>query len=498
MKKVAVLCILAIAVILSPGGVYARGGPKIGFVALAPGPDGSLETGARSLILASPDGGIETVFEDWKLGAEAAWSPDGDILAYVTLQSPYAGGYSPDFDLFSAPPEPLPEARLYLMENGQHSPPLTETGFAANLKWSPRGDAILLTLREDTDGNGQLTYDDHPLPYLLDVSSRALIPIQMPSGATGGFYMGWAPDGSAFHIAAELGTGEWWLGLFSPDGGLADVITEHDALDATAITWAPDGSALAYVRITGADGYTGPRQVMIYDLETNESRPISEPMAGVQYISWSPAGGLLAFVAIPEGGPVTLFIFNPGADSMITFAGPDMLYYSRLAFSPDGRWIAFLSDPGEGMEQIFLLEIGAEGFVRLTQGGNAELSGLDWSPDGRYLAFTYATDDTDGDGQITGFDFRSLMIASAPDWSVVPVSRPDSEAVRAESFAWSPGGRWLAYVARTDTDGDGAITSDDWDQLFVIGTGGDFPSRDSGVLLTRGMSVVSHSIRWVP
>jgi tricorn protease len=99
-------------------------------------------------------------------------------------------------------------------------------------------------------------------------------------------------------------------------------------------------------------------------------------------------------------------------------------------WSPDGKTIAFISD-ASGEDQIYLVaQDGSAKPEPLTTTNAGQLGNLRWSPDGSRLAFS------DCNGKIW-----ALTVAGK---TLVEVAK--EEFGRANDFAFSPDGQWLAYT----------------------------------------------------
>ncbi|QJD70108.1 biopolymer transporter Tol [Xanthomonas campestris pv. badrii] len=154
----------------------------------------------------------------------------------------------------------------------------------------------------------------------------------------------WSPDGREIAFARQAPDGSCRIMIAAAAGTAASrEVTRCDGADMLSFSWSPDGRALLFGSMTGAQGAPRIRRL---DLETDQ---------------WQ----ALAYDAQP----------------------PDFDYAPR--YSPDGRWIVFLRNPQLGD----LWRIPAHGGTaeRLTH-DNADIRGWSWLPDGSGLIFARRVD----------------------------------------------------------------------------------------------------------
>lgn len=171
----------------------------------------------------------------------------------------------------------------------------------------------------------------------------------------------------------------WWLNLQT---GEHKPLFQTLNLPGSNPRWSPDGAWLSY---TATDG------VRLYNLQTGESRLVSNPhTAGAE---WSPDSTtlLLRDVTVLENQQTItqVLVYQIAADKTITL-GPDTDHETLFAtWSPDGGWIAMLRRDltVEQGDQIWVMRADGSNVHPLTQTPNLVHGRLAWSRDGQYLLY---------------------------------------------------------------------------------------------------------------
>jgi TolB protein len=189
------------------------------------------------------------------------------------------------------------------------------------------------------------------------------------------------------------------------------------------------------------------RDLYRVDAATGLATRLTDTPAGDFEPALSPDGRTLAFTSSRDGDAeiYTMPAAGGHAHRLTAFYRDDW----GAAWSPDGRTLAFLSDR-EGDARVFLMAPDGTGQRRLTSTpGRIEVAdrpdgaAVDgpqeaaptWSPDGRHLAYVVRSDGA-----------AAVWVADVAP-GAAPPRRLSDRADVADAPAWSPDGRHLVYVA---------------------------------------------------
>ena len=201
----------------------------------------------------------------------------------------------------------------------------------------------------------------------------------------------------------------------------ATVTLPTDGRDPPEIAWSPDGQCLAYV----LDG-----RLWIYNLSQHTSHALFAAEDRLWGTLWSPDGCCIATIALEETTCCrgTVWVVN-AANGKAQEAGP-------ASPPPEGAigHVVWWSPSGDRL-LIGGLGASSSSIYDLTDDTTTkmEVSAIGWSPDGRYL--------------LTG-DFALIdALTGQPHVSLRPTKPTCQQKKGPKSWAWSPGGRYLAGIA---------------------------------------------------
>lgn len=161
--------------------------------------------------------------------------------------------------------------------------------------------------------------------------------------------------------------------------------------------------------------------------------------------AFSPDGNQVAFVwAGEKGGYAHIYISQIGAaDSPRRLTNySDPAFEFAPAWSPDGRYIAFFRFDQKAQTLAVFVTAALGGSERrlYTVKSRRKVDALDWSPDGKYLALS--------DSPIPDAASQILLL-SLDTLDVHPVTSPAAGILGDSSPAFSPDGKYLAFVRNT-------------------------------------------------
>ena len=371
--------------------------------------------GGLELFVKPVDGGLERPLptgETTVQGAYPAWSPRGDMVAFL---SRHADGRRP----------------LYLVSPHGGTPRMLTTIDGVGLCWSPDGGHIAFADRTDRTQ----AFAIYSLPVAGGERRRLTSP---PPASFGDTHCSFSPDGR--WLAVTRYETRHKANVFLVDRNASGALPTRqltDGLDGIrGIAWTPTGDAIVAGAAHGlwrvpVDGRRKP--VLIAGLEGGANSPsFSRPAAGrparlvYQYYQrdvniwrWMRNGGRSGvtsritdstwfddFPSLSPDGTRIVFASNRTSVNELWVANADGSNARQLTFfrgplvispqwSPDGRRIAFSSESG-GNRDIYVIDADGSALRRLTAERSDE-GNPSWSRDGQWI---YFRSDRTGLGQL--------------------------------------------------------------------------------------------------
>ncbi|HEX5973151.1 MAG TPA: DPP IV N-terminal domain-containing protein [Gemmatimonadaceae bacterium] len=305
---------------------------------------------------------------------------------------------------------------------------------------SPDGATIAITARGMPFAqwwrNGHSHLDESEIWLVHDVAvGSTATPRYEPvtrGGAKSGWPM-WSPDGATIYFMSDRsGSENLWSRAAS--GGEPRQLTRFTSGRLLWPAISADGRAITFERDCGVWTYDvagGQAHQVSVALRGAPAGPGTEHLTltnGIQQLALSPDAKKVAFVvhgevfaaSAKDGGDAARVTDTPGAEE-------------QIAWAPDSRRLAYSSDRN-GAWNIYLYDFATRTEKQLTRGRDNDITPR-WSPDGTQLAFERG-----------GRELHVLDVASGADRKLATAWLSIPPFVDTREVAWSPDGKWLAYV----------------------------------------------------
>ena len=284
---------------------------------------------ARLTVTFTPDEPLAPAAEYTLLVTQELADDDGEgLIAPAVTEFTTTDAEPPASQLVFAS---LTDSQIYSVRtDGTGRRRLTSEGRNARPSWSPDGrriafsrdygnDADIYVMDADGENVVQRTVDSHLWPARVCC---------VPGGLRS---VVWSPDGLWLAVSTEgLYDSDIWV-IPADDDGSAPI---HLATGARSPAWSPDGLRIAFVRVSGDDGYDA---VGMMNADGTDTIMLTPARGGRYGLGWSPDGLHIAssvcevvcdvFVMAADGTDV-----RPLTDVGIAGWGG--------SWSPDGRWVA--------------------------------------------------------------------------------------------------------------------------------------------------------------
>jgi dipeptidyl aminopeptidase/acylaminoacyl peptidase len=327
-----------------------------------------------------------------------------------------------------------------------------------DLRWSPDGTHLALTVSEPSKGAERLTHI-----WLYSAATGDVR--QFTYSAKSESHARWSNDGKTLGFLSDRDE-QKQIFLISMQGGEARRLTEGKRA-IQDFAWSPDGKQIAFLAPEPKSDEEEKKEkdkddakrvdlddkhgwLWLVDVASGKTRPIAGKPWEFTSVQWTPAGDKLIVVATdhPESDQETNRIFSvtPADGKMLLIAAPRGPF-GEVKIAPDGKQIAYIGSRVDGPQphDFFLQPIEGGSARNLTAKSiDRPVEGYSWRADGKLIALV-----TEG--------FRNRMFATDPMGSAEPLLSPKMTIGGLEATPNSA----IAFIGATATSPDELFI---WDQ----------------------------------
>ena len=261
---------------------------------------------------------------------------DGDALAAAVEEEFTTGAAGP----VDPPDDPaladqlvfasLSDRQIYAVRaDGTARRRLTTEGRNEGPAWSPDGRRIAFS-RDDGTGADIYVMNENGSNVIRRTAGSALWPAERPHGGLRSAV--WSPDGRWLAVSTRgLYDSDIWL-IRADDDGTPPL---HLVENARSPAWSPDGQRIAFVRISGDDGYDA---IGVMNVDGTGTSILTPAQGGRDGLAWSPDGQRLS-ASVCEAGVCDLFVMSAAGTDTRRVTNTGTASWGG-AWSPDGLWIA--------------------------------------------------------------------------------------------------------------------------------------------------------------
>jgi eukaryotic-like serine/threonine-protein kinase len=327
-------------------------------------------------------------------GHTGAWSPDGSRLVYAKGN-----------ELFLAKGDGTDSQNLAAL-----------SGWPSNLRWSPDGEILRLTLK-DQKTNATALWEISPEGRN---AHELLAGWHNPPAECCGI---WTADGKHFLFASQGSVWELPEKSWLRKAGSEPIHLTSGPLALFSPLPSKDGRKLFVV------GRRPRGELVRQEAGSDRLTPFLNGISA-EHLTFSNDGQWVAYVSFPEG---TLWRSKADGSERLQLSNPP-LYASLPRWSPDRKQVVFFSVTPGKPPRIYLVSAEGGSPQELLPGDEHSQADPSWSPDGSALAFGSAYASSSVGIRILDMKTRSLT------------TLPDSQDLF--SPRWSPDGRYIAAVRR--------------------------------------------------
>jgi dipeptidyl aminopeptidase/acylaminoacyl peptidase len=201
--------------------------------------------------------------------------------------------------------------------------------------------------------------------------------------------------------------------------------------------WSPDGKYLAFSSARNA----GKNQVWLLDRRGGEGQKLTDVAQGVSDFEWSPDSTRLVLILQdpkPEDAEAAKDKDKPAPAKPKT---PPPFVVDRLQFKQDT--VGYLD---HRRDHLYIFDAASKKVTQITS-GDFDDNEPAWSPDGKTLAFSSNRSTPDPD---RNYNTDIWVVAADNTDKGAHLTQVTTNSGPDRSPAWSPDGKWIAFVTQTD------------------------------------------------
>ena len=302
-----------------------------------------------------------------KSSSDAAWSPDGQWIAFLSDRPGQISG------------SPEGKNQIYLISaDGGEARQLTKVETGVNrFVWSPDSRKLAFSAedpeskamkeRKEKYGEFQIVHADYAMTHLwtLDIPAPEAEAIPEPKRLTEGaeFSVGgfaWSPDGTRIAFSAQrdpdlisIGTADIYVA--SVNHGAVKKVVSTPGPDEDP-QWSPDGKQIAYATADGSKYFFYTNQkIAVVAADGGAPRVLTDAFdedAGL--IAWGPDG---IYFAAQQKTYAHLFRLNPETKRIEQLSSPEHLEANSFSFSKDYKHVAYRGASENEYSEIYATSV---------------------------------------------------------------------------------------------------------------------------------------------